>query len=202
MLLFFAVIAAVVILYIVALWKVFQKAGKPGWHAVIPLLDSYQYYEISIGKKTGLLFFGLMTIYIISDLYSDSFEAIAIICKLFGLALTVMSKVADYYIVKSFGKDGSFAVGLMFFPIVFLPILAFGDAQYIGPKGQPINGIYANNINVQQAYSDAGFVNNGLQNYDFSQNFAFQGYEQQKSGINEYSQQQVNPFENNTSTDF
>lgn len=39
---------------------------------------------------------------------------------------------------KSFGKGGGFALGLMFLNIIFMPILAFGDASYIGPDGIPI----------------------------------------------------------------
>ncbi|MFP6703588.1 MAG: DUF5684 domain-containing protein, partial [Planctomycetaceae bacterium] len=38
---------------------------------------------------------------------------------------------------KSFGKDGAFAIGLILLPVVFLPILGFGSAEYQGPVNSP-----------------------------------------------------------------
>lgn len=37
----------------------------------------------------------------------------------------------------SFGKDVGFTIGLILLSIVFIPLLAFGDAKYIGPGGTP-----------------------------------------------------------------
>jgi len=37
---------------------------------------------------------------------------------------------------KSFGKDVGFTIGLILLPVIFYPILAFGDAKYIGPAGR------------------------------------------------------------------
>jgi hypothetical protein len=39
---------------------------------------------------------------------------------------------------KSFGKDEGFTVGLILLSPVFLPILGFGDARYLGPYGDPM----------------------------------------------------------------
>jgi hypothetical protein len=38
---------------------------------------------------------------------------------------------------KSFGKDEGYTVGLLLLGVVFYPLLAFGDARYIGPYGDP-----------------------------------------------------------------
>lgn len=40
-------------------------------------------------------------------------------------------------VAKSFGKGGGFAAGLILLGIIFWPILAFGDAQYVGPAAAP-----------------------------------------------------------------
>lgn len=40
--------------------------------------------------------------------------------------------------VKSFGKEEGFTIGVIFLGFIFIPILAFGDSQYIGPSGNPI----------------------------------------------------------------
>jgi hypothetical protein len=48
-------------------------------------------------------------------------------------------------LAKAFGKDGGYAVGLILLPVVFLPMLAFGDAQYIyGDKMQPTSDLLDN----------------------------------------------------------
>jgi Na+/melibiose symporter-like transporter len=35
-------------------------------------------------------------------------------------------------LAKSFGKGVGFTIGLLLLPVIFYPILAFGDAQYVG----------------------------------------------------------------------
>lgn len=42
----FVFILAIAILVIVAMWKIFQKAGEPGWKAIIPFYNSYTMYKI------------------------------------------------------------------------------------------------------------------------------------------------------------
>lgn len=39
---------------------------------------------------------------------------------------------------KSFDKDGGFTVGLVLLGIVYIPILALGDARYQGLFGDPV----------------------------------------------------------------
>jgi hypothetical protein len=99
---------AVIALVIVSMWKVFAKAGKPGWAAIIPIYNWVVILEI-IGKPVWwviLLFIPLVNI------------AIAI------LAFIELAKV--------FGKSPGFGVGMAFLPFVFFPILAFSDARYVG----------------------------------------------------------------------
>lgn len=54
------------------------------------------------------------------------------------IANIIISIMLYFKMAKSFGKDGGFAVGLLFLNIIFMPILAFGDASYIGPDGIPL----------------------------------------------------------------
>jgi hypothetical protein len=96
------------IVMIAAMWKVFTKAGKPGWAAIIPIYNAIVLLNIA-GKPTWwvVLFF----IPIVSF--------VMLILTYVGLA-------------ERFGKGGGFAVGLVFLGIIFFPILGFGDAQYRG----------------------------------------------------------------------
>lgn len=100
---------ALAILVLVAWWKVFVKAGKPGWAAIIPLYNTYCMFQISFGN--GWLF---------------------LLC-LVPCVNIVMMIIMYVKLAKAFGKGGGFAVGLIFLPVIFLPMLGFGDADYIGP---------------------------------------------------------------------
>jgi hypothetical protein len=104
---------AVVIFIIAAMWKVFTKAGQPGWAAIIPIYNIY--IMTKIGGKPG---------------YWTLLCLIPILNIIFLIWLYNM-------ISKSFGKDEGFTVGLVLLGIVFWPILGFGPAKYLGPFGNP-----------------------------------------------------------------
>jgi hypothetical protein len=105
---------AILVVVVIGLWKVFQKAGKPGWASIIPIYNVIVLLEI-IGKPIWwiVLFF--------------------IPCVNFIVGILVALEVA-----KSFGKSAGFGVGLAFLPFVFYPILGFGDARYIGPAAPAV----------------------------------------------------------------
>ena len=99
------------IIVIVGTWKMFEKAGKPGWASLIPIYNFIVLLEI-VGKP--LWWIVLMFIPIVNII----------------IAIWVTNLLA-----KSFGKSEAFTVGLIFLPFVFYPILGFGSAQYKGPAG-------------------------------------------------------------------
>ncbi len=105
----YIVILALAVLMLVANWKIFVKAGKPGWGAIVPFYNTYCLFDMSFGN--GWLF--LLTF---------------VPC-----VGTVMAIIMYVKLAQAFGKSGGFAVGLIFLPVIFLPILGFGDAEYIGP---------------------------------------------------------------------
>ncbi len=97
------------VIIIIARWKIYEKAGKPGWASIIPIYDNIVLLEI-VGKPIWwlvMLFIPLVNIVFVILM----FNALA----------------------KSFGKGSGFTVGLIFLPFIFFPILGFGDAQYLGP---------------------------------------------------------------------
>ena len=99
---------AVAIFMIVATWKVFVKAGRPGWAVLIPIYNTYVFLKIAGKPGWWLIWF-----------------FIPVLNLIFGI-------IATLAFAQSFGKGAGFAVGLIFLPIIFIPILAFGEAQYIG----------------------------------------------------------------------
>ncbi len=103
----------ILVLSIVACWKVFTKAGKPGWASIIPFYNIYVLLTI-VGKPGWwlLLFF------------------IPLVNLVIGIIVAIE-------LAKCFGKGGGFAVGLILLPFIFMLILAFGSAKYVPPAPAP-----------------------------------------------------------------
>jgi len=97
---------ALIAFMIVTMWKIFTKAGKPGWASLVPFYNLFVMLDIA-GKPAWyfILFFIPIA------------NFVAMILILAGMA-------------KNFGKDGGFVVGMLFLGIIFFPILAFGSATY------------------------------------------------------------------------
>ena len=103
----------IAVVYIVAQWKIYEKAGQKGWAALIPFYNIYILLKI-VGKPGWWL---LLIIFV----------------PFLNIVLAIwMTNLLS----KSFGKDVLFTLGLLFFGIIFYPILGFGDAKYIGPAGK------------------------------------------------------------------
>src|SRR5438093_9297437 len=97
---------------IVAMWKVFTKAGQPGWASIIPIYNLYVWCKI-VGRPWWWIL--LMLIPFVN------FIILIILC---------------IHMAKSFGKGAGFGIGLAFLGIIFWPILGFGSAQYQGPRSE------------------------------------------------------------------
>lgn len=110
---FFIVLLAIVVLLIASQWKVFEKAGQPGWACLIPIYNAYILLKIAGKPGWWLLLYLIPIVNIV-------------------IAIWTINMIS-----KSFGKDEGFTVGLTLLGIVFWPILAFSDARYIGPYGNP-----------------------------------------------------------------
>ena len=102
--------AAFIILMIVSVWKVFVKAGEPGWASIVPIYNAIVYLKIA-GKPLWWIIL----------LIIPFVNFIILILVALGLA-------------KNFGKSGAFGIGLLLLGFIFLPILAFGDAKFVGQK--------------------------------------------------------------------
>ena len=102
----------ILIVLIVANWKLFAKAGQPGWASIIPIYNLVILLQI-VGRPTWWI-------------------AAILFCPPVGLVFSVIM-MGD--LAKSFGKGGGFAAGLILLGFIFFPILAFGSSQYQGPAG-------------------------------------------------------------------
>ena len=100
---------AVIVFEIAALWMVFVKAGEAGWKAIIPIWNTLIILKI-IGRHWWW-----------------------IILFIIPIVNIIVWIIVAYELAKSFGKGGGFTVGLVLLSFIFIPILGFGSAQYVGP---------------------------------------------------------------------
>jgi hypothetical protein len=104
----------IVVAMLVAIWKLFAKAGQPGWAALIPI-----YNYVVLFRITGRSAWWILGMFVP---FLNIFVAIRLV---FDLA-------------KAFGRGVGFGFGLLFLFPIFVMILAFGDAQYVGHAAQPL----------------------------------------------------------------
>jgi hypothetical protein len=107
-----ALVIIFLVLAIVGLYRVFEKAGEPGWAAIIPI---YNYYVLL--KIQGRPWWWLILL-------------------LIPIVGTITWWVIMYNLAKTFGKGLLFALGLIVLPAVFFIVLGFGSATYQGPPAQ------------------------------------------------------------------
>lgn len=134
-----AFIIIITMINIMALWKLFKKAGELGWTSLIPFYNCFIFFKI-IGMNPWWLCITLVIYYFQNFLFFCA--TISPFISLILLPFTLFSMITIWYVVicsainlsRSFKKDSAFSVGLIFIPCIFLPILAFENNQYIGPN--------------------------------------------------------------------
>jgi len=103
---FMIIALAVGLLLIVSMWKIFTKAGEPGWASIVPIYNMIILLKI-VGKPAWwvlLMFIPFVNLVIFIIVYIE--------------------------LAKVFGKGAGFGIGLLVLPFIFFPILAFGSARY------------------------------------------------------------------------
>ena len=102
----------IALLMIISVWKVFSKAGQPGWASIVPIYNGIVLLQVA-GKPVWwiILFF------------------VPVANLIVGI-LTLAS------LAKAFGRGAGTVIGLILLPIIFWPILGFGSAEYQGAGEQ------------------------------------------------------------------
>jgi Family of unknown function (DUF5684) len=112
-----SVVVYVAVIVFAALWKIFVKAGQPGWAAIIPIYNLYILLRVIGRPAWWLLLF-----------------VIGVIIPFVGwILLIVIGIIIAIDLARSFAKSSGFAVGLFLLNFIFIPILGFGESQYVGP---------------------------------------------------------------------
>lgn len=107
-LVFWIVYGAIIILWIAGMWKTFEKAGEPGWAAIIPIYNTIILLKIAGRPIWWILLF---------------------LVPLVNLIIIILVSID---VAKRFNKGAGFGIGLALLPFIFYPVLGFGDARYTG----------------------------------------------------------------------
>lgn len=117
----------VIVAVLASMWRLFVKAGEPGWAAIVPIYNYYVLLKI-VGRPAWWLI--LLFIPFVS---------------------LIPAFLVPIDLAKSFGKGIGFALLILFVPVIGYPLLAFGDADYLGPAASsggtptpPVNSPPAN----------------------------------------------------------
>lgn len=102
-----------ILFYIKVWWEIFKKAGSPGFYAIIPFLNIYTLCKIAKGKDIAWIYFILMFVPIVN---------------------IAAGLIVYYNLGVAFGKETGFCIGIILLSPIFLPILAFGKSEYLGPE--------------------------------------------------------------------
>jgi uncharacterized protein DUF5684 len=111
--LFFLLSVAAYVFYSYCLGLIFRKAGQPLWAGFVPIYNTYITLKI-IGRPWWWL--------------------LLLIIPFVNIVIGIIVYID---LAKSFGKGTGYGLGLFFLGFIFIPILAFSDAQYLGPVAGP-----------------------------------------------------------------
>jgi hypothetical protein len=99
---FVLVYLAIMAIWLIGMWKVFVKAGEPGWAVLVPI-----YNIIVLLKIVGRPVWWILILWLVIPFFLIGFD-----------------------LARKFGKGGGFGIGLTLLPFIFYPLLGFGDARY------------------------------------------------------------------------
>ncbi len=137
--LFMLAMLAFAVFEICAMWRVYEKLGKPGWACLVPIYSAYVLFDAVWDNSAFLRYIGVSFGYgIVSGIMSATSDpnnpplilsliALAIAIYLFVMAVGLYRRLAE-----AFGRGTGFTVGLVLLPAIFFPILAFSDDEQNG----------------------------------------------------------------------
>ena len=100
---------ALVFMTLASFWRIFNKAGEPGWKCLVPIYGAVVFHRI-IGRPTWW---------------------IVLLCIPFVNIIPSIMECFD--LARVFGKGAGFGLGILLLGPLFFMVLAFGSAEYVGP---------------------------------------------------------------------
>ena len=122
------------IFQVIADWKIFEKAGEPGWKSIIPFYNVIVEYDICWSSFCGLLFIALP---IISSFIKTGEGMPAwhgIVVTVLGVVTCLLHFIQSLKLSRAFGKGTGFGTLLFIFGPICRLVLGFGSAEYVGKR--------------------------------------------------------------------
>lgn len=155
---------------IIALWKLYEKAGEPGWSTLVPVYNYFQMIKIATGNpKIGWAYLGICVLYFIGGGATVvGNESSVFIVSISMIALIVLACYISYMFAKSFGKSTAFCVLSIFFSGITFLIMGFDkNTKYVGPNGIPLYSKSPSRFGDEYGYDNSyynSYGNNGYNN--------------------------------------
>ena len=128
------------VLILIAYWKIFVKMGEPGWKSIIPIYNNYTLYTkiwnlkwfiITLAVECAVVIaFAFFPIYDFSAPASSVSVVATVALLVLSIFAVVISIIMWSKLSRAFGHGAGFTLGLIFFPVIFLLILAFSSDRY------------------------------------------------------------------------
>lgn len=116
------------IVWVIAMWQVFTKAGEAGWKAIIPFYNTYILYKISWNTSIFWMMFGCGVVgAVLGQIDNGLFLFFAAIAS---FAASIINLLQIHRLSRSFGHGIGFTLGLIFLNPIFILILGFGTSEY------------------------------------------------------------------------
>ena len=137
---YFGIAIAVMLWLITALasWRVFVKAGVPGWKSLIPIYREYQLFRIAWDSKQFLIYAGIVIISGVMEVLAgdtNQFSVWGMAGAVIDLGVIYYEVMLKMYLARSFGRSRAFGLFLYFLEFLGMTSLGFGPYEYEGPAG-------------------------------------------------------------------
>lgn len=137
---------AMCVIVVVCQWKLFTKAGEPGWAAIIPIYNTFVMSKIAFGNYNwAFVFLALWGVQMVisvmqsvlnvidSDVVVVFFLMISLVRIVISLAYAAVSGIITFFFSKAYGKSTAWNVLMIFFSPIMLIIMALDkNTEYAG----------------------------------------------------------------------
>lgn len=130
---------------IIGWWKIFDKAGEPGWEILIPFYGVYVIFDISWEGRKFWLYIGLKAAGLICKIAEGNGSAAAVFFYLILSSAVFIYEIVLYYkLADAFGHGIGYVVGILLLKPVFLMIIGLGSSKYRNIYGYEYEPIFKN----------------------------------------------------------
>ncbi len=165
-----AIVIAILVIIVISNWKILTKANEEGWKSLIPFYNKWTLCEVvGLSPYWVIELLVVQALYLFIDQVLEGSFIVTSLSWLVSLNSLYFNVVYSLSLAKSFGKDKSFGILTVFFPVITLPMLAFGKSEYVGKNGEkdPVMDFILDTLNINK---NSNINTNGQQPTNYANN--------------------------------